>query len=99
MRGLVAHLGGALVIALVVGAGGGEASAADPVRGWETVPGVVRADGVDGFRLEIDAGGPVAAVTLTDRAPCLSADGSGISLRDDGKGGDRVARDYIYTSD
>jgi len=93
------HLGGALAVALVVGAGGGGASAADVVRGWETVPGVVRADGIDGFRLEVNAGGPVTAVTLSDRTPCLVTDGGGVTLRDDGRGGDRVKGDYIYTSD
>src|SRR2546426_10947213 len=70
-----------------------------PVRGWETIPGVVRADGVATFRLEVDVNGPVAGVELVGLSPCLQpATGPALSLRDDGREGDRMAGDAIFTS-
>src|SRR5215470_8726667 len=71
----------------------------DQFQSWETIPGVVRADGSESFRLEVTVSAPVAAVTLSDLAPCLQplADGAD-SLRDDGTTGDRVGGDLVYTS-
>jgi hypothetical protein len=49
---------------------GSSADAALPpgTRGWQTVPNVIRADGVDSFVLEVETNGPVASVAL-DVAP------------------------------
>src|SRR5439155_19451584 len=70
-----------------------------PVRGWETVPGVVRADGVATFRLEVDVNGPVAGVELVGPSRCLEpATGGALPLRDDGREGDRIAGDAVFTS-
>lgn len=35
-------------------------------RGWETIPSIIRSDGIDTFRLEIDTNGPVAMVRIDD---------------------------------
>lgn len=70
-------------------------------RGWQTVPNVIRADGVDSFILEVETNGPVTGVSL-DVAPFhfLVPGGQQIQpLRDDGMGSDRVAGDFIYTSE
>jgi len=69
-------------------------------RMWETIPGVVRNDGIDTFRLEVNANGPVSNVTMEVWSPTIAQSGAAIiTLRDDGLGGDRAARDYIYTSE
>jgi len=69
-------------------------------RGWETIPNVIRDDGVDSFHLEVNVNGPVAAVTLDSVSALLTTSGpASLRLRDDGQGGDRVSGDFIYTSD
>jgi hypothetical protein len=68
-------------------------------RGWETIPGVIRDDGVDTFRVEVDAGGPVAHVTMTGVSGQLVPPAAPpFTLRDDGRDGDRVAGDFVFTS-
>jgi cysteine-rich repeat protein len=70
-----------------------------PVRGWETIPGVVPADGVATFRLEVDVNGPVAGVQLVGVSRCLDpTTADTLPLRDDGRDGDRIAGDAIFTS-
>ncbi len=70
------------------------------LRGWETTKSAILADGSDSFRLEVDAGGAVNSVELDVFGTRLIAPGTGrITLRDDGLGGDRVAGDYVFTSD
>ncbi|HJQ85394.1 MAG TPA: myxococcus cysteine-rich repeat containing protein, partial [Candidatus Binatia bacterium] len=92
----------ALALGLAVAGAGDVLATLDgfpaPVRGWETVPGVVRADGVGVFRLEVELDAPVASVMLEDRSSCLAADGPARVLHDDGLDGDRVAGDLVYTS-
>jgi hypothetical protein len=69
-------------------------------RGWQTVPNVIRADGVDSFVLEVETNEPVASVAL-DVAPFhfIVPGGQQVqSLRDDGLGSDRAAGDFVYTS-
>ncbi|MCW5979064.1 MAG: hypothetical protein KIT09_13365 [Bryobacteraceae bacterium] len=69
------------------------------VRGWETIPGVIRNDGVETFRLEVDVNGPVTGVRLTQFSlSILMPQPSPVELRDDGLGADRVAGDFIYTA-
>ena len=68
-------------------------------RGWESIPGVIRNDGVETFVVEIDVNGPVTRVTLDGISPFLVPPASpSVELRDDGQGGDRVAGDRVYTS-
>ena len=68
-------------------------------RGWETIPGVIRNDGLDSFRVEVDAGGPVKAVTLRSLSDQLSAPAPlPLVLRDDGVLPDRVAGDHVHTA-
>jgi Ca2+-binding RTX toxin-like protein len=61
---------------------------------------VIRTDGTESFRLEVDANGPVAGVwiermfTLSVLPPAQAP----FALRDDGLGGDRVAEDFVFTS-
>ena len=62
------------------------------MRSWEVIPGVIRNDGVDSFRLEIDTNGPVKRVTLRNVTLHLVAPGpEPIELHDDGVSPDRVA--------
>jgi hypothetical protein len=69
-------------------------------RMWETIPGVVRNNGIDTFRLEVNANGPVSNVTMEVWSPTIAESGAPIiTLRDDGLNGDRIAGDYIYTSE
>jgi hypothetical protein len=68
-------------------------------RGWETIPGVIRDDGIDEFRLEVDTNGEVAHVLLGGLSSFLIPPQSPpIELRDDGLGSDRVAGDDIHTA-
>ncbi len=65
-------------------------------RGWETVPNAIRADGTEAFRVEVDLHSEVRDVTLT---PWLNRFGTEVmTLRDDGQSGDRVAGDFVFTS-
>jgi hypothetical protein len=67
---------------------------------WETVPGVIRNDGVDAFRLEVNANGTVGGVALEVWPPILSQSGqTNLVLRDDGLQGDRLTGDHIFTSE
>lgn len=72
------------------------------LRGWETIPGVIRDDGVETFRLEVDVGGPVESVRFADPATFPSAlvvpVGWDYRLRDDGLGVDRAAGDFVFTA-
>jgi hypothetical protein len=69
-------------------------------RMWETVPGVIRNDGIETFRLEVNVNGRVNQVNLTVWPPTVAQSGQAtISLRDDGLQGDRKASDFIYTSE
>jgi hypothetical protein len=63
------------------------------MRCWECVPGVIRDDGVDSFRLEVDANGVVGQVILSLAAGNLAfvSGTNSQNLRDDGLNGDRIA--------
>ncbi|MBN1492378.1 MAG: hypothetical protein JXA69_20870 [Phycisphaerae bacterium] len=68
-------------------------------RGWECVPGVIRDDGVEIFRLEVRLTTPVQAVTLTGVSGALIApDSTPLELRDDGQGEDVTANDGVFTT-
>jgi len=70
-------------------------------RGWITVPGVIRDDGIDSFRIEVDANGPVRVVRLDsiNTSPLeMLVPPPSLQLRDDGLDGDRVAGDFVFTS-
>lgn len=68
-------------------------------RGWEVIPGVIRNNGVETFRLEVDTNGPVASVTLRDVSAALTPlQAPPFDLHDDGLDGDRVAGDFVFTS-
>ena len=68
-------------------------------RDWETIPNAIRADGIDSFRVEVNLYGEVRSVVIP-YAPYVVGTGPGpYELRDDGTGGDRVAGDFIYTSE
>jgi hypothetical protein len=78
---------------------GGYAALPSGTRGWECVPGVIRNDGLDTFRLEVDCNGPVAGVTMNYVSPRLIPPGPGpVEFRDDGTGGDAVAGDFVFTA-
>jgi hypothetical protein len=63
------------------------------------VPGVVRNDGSEAFRVEVFAGGAVSSVTLDSVAPELVPPSAGpIAFRDDGVDPDRVAGDFVWTA-
>src|SRR3972149_5007410 len=94
-----------LVVLLVLALGVvGPAHATLPAGnwGWQTVPNVIRADGVESFVLEIETNRAVNGVTIerNDRFFSMPGGATGVvSLRDDGLGSDRVAGDSIYTTD
>lgn len=68
-------------------------------RAWECIPCVIRFDGRDSFRLEVNANGPVKSVSFQCSTRLIPASGGAQqTLRDDGLGGDRVAGDFIFTS-
>ena len=67
---------------------------------WETIPGVVRNNGTDTFRIEVNVNGPVSNVTMVVYDNFLTQSGqANITFRDDGLNGDRIAGDGIYTSE
>ncbi len=69
-------------------------------RCWETIPGVVRNDGVSTFVLEVDANTTVNRVTLQLFNRFVSDSGqTTVVLCDDGEARDRVAGDFIFTSE
>jgi hypothetical protein len=69
-------------------------------RMWECTPGVVRNDGVDGFRVEVNVNGTVSNVVISIGTAVTAQSGqTNILLRDDGLMGDRKAGDFIFTSE
>ena len=67
---------------------------------WETVPDVIRNDGIDTFRLEVNVNGTVSNVVMDVWPGIVSQSGqTSLTLRDDGLQGDRVGHDFIYTSE
>jgi hypothetical protein len=69
-------------------------------RGWEVIPGVIRTNGTDTCRVEVDTNGPVARVTINSLLGFYLETTPGVDtleLHDDGVSPDRVAGDYIYT--
>ena len=68
-------------------------------RGWESIPGVIRSDGIESFVVEVDVNAPADRVTLDGISSYLVPPGTPpVELRDNGQGGDRVAGDHVYTS-
>jgi hypothetical protein len=68
-------------------------------RSWAAIPSVIRSDGVESFRLEVNANSAVSAVRfLCPQNLVPESGGAEQFLRDDGRGGDRVADDRIFTS-
>ncbi len=62
-------------------------------RGWEVIPGVIRNNDEDTFRVELDTNGPVAQVIISNLHPQLISPESSppFELRDDGLDGDSIA--------
>jgi hypothetical protein len=72
------------------------------MRSWECIPNVIRGDGVDWFRVEVDVNGPVNSVVWCCIYEYYIVSESGTNylwLLDDGLDGDRVAGDHVYTSE
>src|SRR4026209_1623789 len=67
-------------------------------RAWEVIPGVVRSDGSETFRLEVNVNGPVQSVGLFVQYPVLAAQPGPHTRKDDGTGQDRVAGDFVFTA-
>ena len=69
-------------------------------RAYEVIPAVIRADAKDTCRLEVNANGAVSEVRLKVSFNLVAQSGStNVILRDDGLSGDRVAGDFIFTSE
>jgi len=70
------------------------------MRAWECVPSVIRNNGTDTFRLEVNVNGRVQGVWLTNNANYVKyvSGPDAQPLRDDGLNGDRRSGDYIFTS-
>lgn len=70
------------------------------MRMWQTIPGVVRNNGADTFRLEVNVNGVVSNVTIRlDEGFASQSGQTNVSLNDSGTNGDLVAGDGIYTSE
>ena len=68
-------------------------------RGWECIPGAIRIDGVESFRIEVDVNGPVQRVWMDNFAGNLILPGgSPLDLKDDGLGQDQAAGDNVFTA-
>ncbi|MCA9057421.1 MAG: hypothetical protein KDA85_02940, partial [Planctomycetaceae bacterium] len=68
-------------------------------HGYEVLPNVIRADGIETFRVEVDVNRAVNGVTLDITAASFYLlKPTDLTLHDDGLNGDRVAGDRIYTS-
>lgn len=71
------------------------------LRAWEAIPGVIRNDGKETFRLEVELNQEVSEVRLESQfnnPTILGPEDYPIELKDDGKGEDRVAGDQVYTA-
>ncbi len=67
--------------------------------GWEVIPGVIRNDGIDTFRLEVSVSSLVNRVLLEYIPSQLVAPGPApLELFDDGLGEDQAAGDSVYTA-
>lgn len=71
------------------------------MRSWECIPNVIRDDGVESFRVEVDVNGPVSRIIFdVNTNYFISLSGSNtVPLRDDGLNGDRIAGDYVFISE
>lgn len=68
-------------------------------RSWEAIPNIIRTDGIDSFRLEVNTNGPVQRVSI-EPLPLLKFDSvENLDLHDDGFGEDRIAGDNVFTTD
>lgn len=68
-------------------------------RSWACIPSVIRSNGIDVFRLEVNANGPVNGVTLDAISNLLAPpSGTPVTLLDDGAGEDQVEGDGVYTA-
>jgi hypothetical protein len=68
-------------------------------RGWECIPGAIRTDGVESFRIEVDVNGPVQRVWMDNFAGNLVVPGAAsLDLKDDGLGADQFAGDNVFTA-
>lgn len=76
-----------------------EAALPVSVWSWQTVPGVIRDDGVDAFFVEVDVGSLVARAVIEGISPSIMHGFlEPIDLHDDGLVGDRQAGDFVYTA-
>lgn len=68
---------------------------------WAMIPSVIRNNGTDTFRIEVDASGAVSNVLdlLAYGGTKALSGATTIQLKDDGLNGDRIAGDKIYTSE
>lgn len=70
------------------------------MRMWQTIPGVIRNNGTDTCRVELNGNGAISNAIISMGWFFLSESGqTSISLHDDGSNGDRVAGDGIFTSE
>ena len=69
-------------------------------RSYETIPGVIRDDGVESFRVEVHVNGSVSRVVMRNLGSpgLVPPEDPPFDLEDDGTGEDRVAGDGIYTT-
>lgn len=68
-------------------------------RAWECIPGVIRDDGLEIFRLEVDVNSDVTRVTLeTVSGFLVPPESPPFDLRDDGLGDDLIAGDAVFTA-
>jgi hypothetical protein len=78
------------------GVGTAHATIPAGLQRWETIPSVIRDDGVDSFRLEVEPNRDVVSIVLTPSTNFLVFPAD-LELRDDGANDDLAAGDGIYT--
>lgn len=68
-------------------------------RSWESIPSVIRDDGIETFRLEVTVTEPVNGISLDSMSISILPPATPpVTLLDDGTGEDRIAGDGIYTA-
>lgn len=69
------------------------------MHGYEVMPNVIKSDGIDSFRVEVNVNRTVNAVAIdVSTASQLLNTPADLTFRDDGLQGDRIAGDLIFTS-
>jgi len=71
----------------------------EPTRHWACIPSVIRADGVESFRIEVTVNSGATDVSLGELSGFVDLGApTSLDINDDGTGADRVAGDGVFTA-